>query len=86
MPDFSMLTNPANPYSMRLSDDSPLKYTHLICRRAKRIGGTPPENIAPAEHIKEGEKRLKSTTPKLELDERDAGGLLGGATDKLGDK
>ena len=45
----------------------------------KRIGGTPPENIPPAEHIKEVEKRLKGATPKLELDEREAGGLLGGA-------
>ncbi|MDP1527128.1 MAG: DNA damage-inducible protein D [Rhodocyclaceae bacterium] len=43
----------------------------------KRIGGTPLENIPPAEHIKEVEKRLKSATPKLELDEREAGGLLG---------
>ena len=52
----------------------------------KRIGGTPPENIAPAEHIKEVEKRLKSASPKLKLDERDAGGLLGDATDKNKDK
>lgn len=44
----------------------------------KRIGGTPPENIPPAEHIKEVEKRLKGATPKLQLDDRDAGGLLGG--------
>lgn len=43
----------------------------------KRIGGDPPEQIPPAEHIKEVEKRLKTSTPKLELDERDAGGLLG---------
>ncbi len=43
----------------------------------KRIGGTLPENIPPAEHIKEVAKRLKSATPKLELDKRDAGGLLG---------
>lgn len=42
-----------------------------------RIGGTLPENIPPAEHIKEVEKRFKATTPKLELDEREAGGLLG---------
>ena len=44
----------------------------------KRIGGTLPENIPPAEHIKEVEKRLKWATPKLQLDEREAGGLLGG--------
>ena len=47
----------------------------------KRIGGTPPENNVPAEHIKEVQKRLKSATPKLKLDERDAGGLLGEVTD-----
>ena len=43
----------------------------------KRIGGTPPEDIPPAEHIKEVENRLKTATPKLELDDREAGGLLG---------
>ena len=45
----------------------------------RRIGGTPPESIPPAEHIKEVEKRLKSATPKLALDDREAGGLLGEA-------
>ena len=34
MPDFFTLTNPANPYSMRLSNDSSTYYTHLIGRRA----------------------------------------------------
>lgn len=48
----------------------------------KRIGGTLPENIPAAEHIKEVEKRLKSATPKLKLDEREAGGLLGDAGKK----
>lgn len=43
----------------------------------KRIGGTLPENIPPAEHIKEVEKRIKSAKPKLKLAERDEGGLLG---------
>jgi DNA-damage-inducible protein D len=43
----------------------------------KRIGGTLPESIPPAEHIKQVEKRLKGTSAKLELDEREAGGLLG---------
>ena len=43
----------------------------------ERIGGTLPENIAPAEHIKLVEKRVKAATPKLELDARDASGLLG---------
>ena len=45
-----------------------------------------PENIATAEHIKEVEKRLKSTTPKLELEKRDAGGLLGDTDDKAQDQ
>ena len=43
----------------------------------KKIGGALPENIAPAEHIKVVQKRLKGSTPKLELDKRDASGLLG---------
>ena len=43
----------------------------------KRIGGTLPENIQPDEHIKEVEKRVKSSKPKLKLDKREAGGLLG---------
>lgn len=42
-----------------------------------RIGGTPPEKIAPAEHIKAVEKRIKSATPKMQLAGKDAGGLLG---------
>ena len=51
----------------------------------KRIGGIPPKSIPPAEHIKDVEKRIKTATPKLELDERDAGGLLGDAGDKKKD-
>ena len=43
----------------------------------KRIGGTPPENIPPAEHISQVEKRIKTTPPKLELEEKDAKGLIG---------
>ncbi|MEZ0261330.1 MAG: DNA damage-inducible protein D [Alphaproteobacteria bacterium] len=42
-----------------------------------RIGGTMPENIPPAEHIKQVEKRIKSAQPKLELDEKHAKGLSG---------
>ena len=52
----------------------------------KRIGGTVPENIPPAEHIKEVEKRAKTAIPKLTLAEREAGGLLGDAVDKRRDK
>ncbi len=52
----------------------------------KRIGGDLPERIPPAEHIRQVEKRIKTATPKLELDERDAGGLLGGASGNDGRK
>lgn len=33
-----------------------------------KIGGTPPENIPPAEHIKKVEKRLKSAKSRLVID------------------
>jgi DNA-damage-inducible protein D len=36
-----------------------------------------PENLAPAEDIKQVEKRLKQSTPPLELDGPDAKGLVG---------
>ncbi|RJQ43718.1 MAG: hypothetical protein C4538_11590 [Nitrospiraceae bacterium] len=41
----------------------------------KRIGGTLPERLPPAEHIKLVEKRIKNIPPKLELEEKDAKGL-----------
>lgn len=41
-----------------------------------KIGGTPPENIPPAEPIKNVKKRLKKSKPKLELDDKDAAGLI----------
>lgn len=43
----------------------------------KRIGGTLPEQFPPDEHIKQVEKRVKSATPRLALDDKDAAGLLG---------
>jgi DNA-damage-inducible protein D len=43
----------------------------------KRIGGTLPEKLPPAEHIKQVEKRVKGAAPKLELEEKDAKGLIG---------
>lgn len=49
----------------------------------QRIGGTPPEQIPPAEHIKEVEKRLKNAVPKMELANKDAGGLLGDNPTKI---
>ena len=44
----------------------------------KRIGGTLPENIPPAEHIKVVQKRIKGVKPRLQLDEKNAKGLIGG--------
>lgn len=41
----------------------------------ERIGGTPPELLPPAEHIKEVKKRLKGAKPVLELGDRNAKGL-----------
>lgn len=41
----------------------------------KRIGGTLPENLPPAEHIKHVEKRIKHAPPKLALDGPEAKGL-----------
>jgi DNA-damage-inducible protein D len=46
----------------------------------KRIGGTLPENIPPAEHIKIVQKRIKGVKPRLQLDEKNAKGLIGGET------
>jgi len=43
----------------------------------KRIGGMLPENIPPAEHIKQVAKRIAGTPPKLQLDDKDAKGLTG---------
>lgn len=43
----------------------------------KRIGGTMPENILPAEHIKDVERRLKEATPIIEIDGPEAKGLGG---------
>jgi DNA-damage-inducible protein D len=48
----------------------------------ERIGGERPENIPSAEHIKDVEKRIKTAMPKLELDARDASGLLGDTAQK----
>jgi DNA-damage-inducible protein D len=41
-----------------------------------KIGGTLPENIPPAEHIKTIKKRIKNTKPVLALDPKDAAGLI----------
>ncbi len=44
----------------------------------KRIGGTLPENIPPAEHIKIVQKRIKGVKPRLQLNEKNGKGLVGG--------
>jgi hypothetical protein len=49
----------------------------------KRIGGVMPENVPPAEHIIVVEKRIKSTPPILELEEKDAKGLVGQEEENL---
>jgi len=49
----------------------------------KRIGGDLPEKISPAEHIKVVKKRIKTSIPKLELDNNDASGLLGNIADNI---
>jgi DNA-damage-inducible protein D len=41
----------------------------------ERIGGTLPEQIPPAEHIKVVEKRIKNSVPLMKLDEKDGGQL-----------
>lgn len=41
-----------------------------------KIGGTLPENISPAEHIKKVENRVKASKPLLTLESRDAIGLV----------
>ncbi|MBN2019205.1 MAG: DNA damage-inducible protein D [Sedimentisphaerales bacterium] len=46
----------------------------------KRIGGTMPENIPPAEHIKIIQKRIKGVKPRLQLSEKNGKGLIGGET------
>jgi DNA-damage-inducible protein D len=43
----------------------------------KRIGGTLPENLPPAEHIRQVERRIKDSTPKLALDGPKVKGLSG---------
>ena len=71
----------------RIHDDQQAIRTHgqvgkEVRDAIKRIGGDLPEKIPAAEHIREVEKRVKTAVPRLELDHRDAGGLLGDAGDK----
>lgn len=43
----------------------------------QRIGGALPENLPPAEHIEEVAERIKSASPRIELNDSDSKGLLG---------
>ena len=66
----------------RVKDQQQAIHTHEavgkeVREAIKRIGGVMPEHIPPAEHINEVEKRIKSTPPLLELEEKDAKGLVG---------
>jgi DNA-damage-inducible protein D len=59
------------------------KVGHEVRDAIKRIGGTMPEYIPPAEHIKKVEKRIESTVPHIELQEQDAKGLIAGQSEDL---
>jgi len=48
-----------------------------VRKAIERIGGTRPEDIPAAEHIKHVEKRIRGAVPHLELAEEDAKGLKG---------
>jgi DNA-damage-inducible protein D len=52
----------------------------------KRIGGTLPEDLLPAEHIKQVEKRVKQAVPKMQLDGPGARGLVGDAPESSGNE
>jgi len=55
--------------------DTHLEVGKEVRQAIRRIGGTMPENLPPAEDIKQVQKRLKGSTPHLELDGPDAKGL-----------
>jgi DNA-damage-inducible protein D len=55
--------------------DTHLQVGKEVRAAIRRIGGTMPENLPAAEDIKQVEKRLKESTPHLELDGPDANGL-----------
>jgi DNA-damage-inducible protein D len=57
--------------------DTHLQVGKEVRAAIQRIGGTMPENLPPAEDIKQVERRLRESTPPLELDGPDAQGLSG---------
>jgi len=48
----------------------------VVRKAIQQIGGELPEDIPAAEHIKRVEKRVKAKTPRIELEQHDAAGLL----------
>ena len=57
--------------------DTHLQVGKEVRHAIQRIGGTMPEKLPPAEDIKQVQKRLKRSTPRLELDGPAAKGLAG---------
>ena len=64
-------------YGEQNAIDTHKKVGKEVREAIRRIGGTMPEHIPPAEHIKQVKKRIETTMPKLELDEIHAKGLSG---------
>ncbi len=64
-------------HSQEQAIDTHKKVGQEVRDAIKRIGGTLPEEIPPAEHIKNVQKRLAATGPKLRLEDKDAKGLAG---------
>ncbi|MDD2851236.1 MAG: DNA damage-inducible protein D [Desulfuromonadaceae bacterium] len=65
----------------RVKDQQQAIHTHEavgkeVREAIRRIGGVMPEHIPPAEHISEVEKRIKCRPPLMELEEKDAKGLV----------
>lgn len=57
--------------------DTHKKVGQEVREAIQRIGGTLPEEIPPAEHIKSVQKRLAATPAKLRLEDKDAKSLVG---------
>ena len=64
-------------HSQEQAIDTHKKVGQEVRNAIRRIGGTLPEEIPPAEHIKNVQKRLAATPPKLRLEDKDAKGLVG---------
>ena len=65
-----------NFLTWRLAWTNPQEVGKEVRRAIAKIGGTPPESIPPAEHIKKVKQRIKTSKPLLALDPKDAIGLI----------